>query len=95
MDDAILVYWIGVPAVDHHVIAHIDPHMACPRRIVSPLEKDQVSRLCFRRGNLGTVSHQSVCSLPADIQPLPQLLITQLTKPEQSKLVDGELPPHT
>ena len=28
-------------------------------------------------------------------QPLPQLLMTQQTKPEQSKLVLGELPPHT
>ena len=63
-----------VPAVDHHVIAHIDSHMACTRRIVSPLEKDQVSRLCFRRGNLGTVSHQSVCSLPADIPAIAAVI---------------------
>ena len=71
----------GISTVDHHVVPHINPYMAGSRRIVSPLEEDQVSRFCFCRGNFGTVSHQSVCSLPADVPAVPAVIDHPAYKP--------------
>lgn len=33
----------GVAAMDHHAVAHIDPHVACAAGVVGALEEDQVA----------------------------------------------------
>ena len=46
---------------------------------------------------LGIISHTPIKPFAVKrptLQPLPQLLITQETKPEQSKEDEGLLPPH-
>ena len=35
--------------MNHHPVAHIDPHMGCACCVVGSLEKDQITRLCFLR----------------------------------------------
>lgn len=78
--------------MDHHGIADVDSHMANARSIVCPDEKHEVARL--RVGNRGgNVVKPCAPSLPVLHTPL--FVSTQLTKPEQSKEVDGLLPPHT
>ena len=35
-----------IPAMDHHPISHVDPHMACAAGVIGPLEENQVPRPC-------------------------------------------------
>ena len=35
-----------IPAMDHHPISHVDPHMACTAGVIGPLEENQVPRPC-------------------------------------------------
>lgn len=60
--------------MDHHIVAHINTHMARSRRIIGSLEEDQISRLCVRRGNLRTAAHQSIRGLPADIPAIAAVI---------------------
>ena len=80
--------------MDHHPVADVNAHMGRSAGVVGFLEEDQVSGLCLTLRDNVAFSHQTVGRLPT-FQPLPQWLMTQLTKPEQSKLVLGELPPQT
>ena len=41
--------------MNHHVISYINSNMARSRRIISSLEKDQISRLCIRWRYIGTI----------------------------------------
>ena len=50
-----------IPAMDHHVISYINSNMARSRRIISFLEKDQISRLCIRWRYIGTIRPKSIC----------------------------------
>ena len=45
-----------VPAVDHHPVAYINPHMAGPAGVVGALEEDQVPRPCVRFGHPGALA---------------------------------------
>lgn len=84
-----------VAAVNHHPVADINAHMGCATGVVGFLEEDQVSGLCLTLRDNVAFSHQTVGRLPAYIPAIAAVLMTQLTKPEQSKLVLGELPPQT
>lgn len=76
-------------------VADINAHMGCATGVVGFLEEDQVSGLCLTLRDNVAFSHQTVGRLPAYIPAIAAVLMTQLTKPEQSKLVLGELPPQT
>ena len=82
--------------MDHHPVADINAHMGCATGVVGFLEEDQVSGLCLTLRDNVAFSHQTVGRLSClHSSHFPQWLMTQLTKPEQSKLVLGELPPQT
>ena len=69
--------------------------MARSRRIISSLKKldlPALHQMEIHRNNKN--ESPSAVVLPT-FHPFPQLLITQHTKPEQSKLVDGDAPPQT
>lgn len=84
-----------VAAVNHHPVADINAHMGCATGVVGFLEEDQVSGLCLTLRDNVAFSHQTVGRLPAYIPAIAAVVDDPLTKPEQSKLVLGELPPQT
>ena len=51
----------GIPAVDHHIVAHIDCNMACARRVVRSLEEDDISRFRLACRYDGKLLPQSLC----------------------------------
>lgn len=83
--------------MEHHPVANINAHMVCSAGVVGFLEEDQVSGLCFTLWDNVAFPHQTVGRLPAYIPAIAAVVddLTQLTKPEQSKLALVELPPQT
>ena len=64
----------GIAAVDHHVVSHIDSHMAGSRRIVSTLKENQISRFCFGRRYICTAGTKPVCCLPSYIPAISAVI---------------------
>ena len=50
-----------ISTMDHHIISYINSNMARSRRIISSLEKDQISRLCIRWRYIGTIRPKPIC----------------------------------
>ena len=48
------VYWMGSPAVQHHIVAHIDAHMGNARCVVCADKEDKIPRLHISAGNRRT-----------------------------------------
>lgn len=81
--------------MDHHAVSYINSHMARSRRIVCTLEKIKSPGFACEEGTCAQHPRSPSAVCRPTFHPFPQLLITQLTKPEQSKLVLGDAPPHT
>ena len=81
--------------MDHHPLAHVNAYMRSADFLIGSLKKIRSPGLASPDGIAGSICLSSSAVFLPTFHPLPQLLITQHTKPEQSKLVEGEEPPHT
>ena len=84
---------MGSPQCSMTEFSHIQPHMGHSGSVVSADEKYKVAGLGLLRGNGGADVVKPLRRLASHIPA--RMIDTQLMKPEQSKLVLGELPPHT
>lgn len=83
----------GVATVQHHGIAHINADVGNAGGVVGADEKYKVAGLGLLRGNRGTDIAKALCAQPSHV---PSAVIDDPAhKAAQSKLVLGELPPHT
>lgn len=80
--------------MNHHAVAYINADMRYFACGVSPLKENEVARLCLLRRNTRTLVVNALRGL-LERGYTPELLNTQHTKPLQSKLVAGVLPPQT
>ena len=86
--------------MDHHPVAHIDGNVACTGCVVGSLEEDDISRFCLTPWNDGKLLSQAF-RRGSTIIPAIAAVVDHpahkagAVKTGQSKLVDGEEPPHT
>ena len=81
----------GIATMEHPAVAHIDAHMRNTRRVIGADKEHQITGPGAARPGTDVIK-----ALRPQPPEAPAALIVDIAeKPEQSKDVDGLLPPHT